>query len=236
MAPPSLEAHDPDAIAAAHEQVEPFEELAAAAQRAEPFRVEDDVAGSRRGREPEAYFFGDRPHVLGVVEAVELFEHLAPALRLLRLLPRDVFADEVLGLVDESLLPLGELALSFQVRFARDGVIGVAKRVDAEASHLACPVLLKPSRPEVEVDIAGAVLDRCPERPAVLGHQAEQPRAGDLCPRSAAVVRAHQLVEMIEAQVRLAPDVAEFEAGVVVACVLVVDEPDPLTVVDHVGR
>jgi hypothetical protein len=36
--------------------------------------------------------------------------------------------------------------------------------------------------------------------------------------------------------VRFCPDVAELEAGVVVARVLVVDQPDPVAVVDEVGR
>ena len=93
----------------------PEKSVAPAALRAEALRVEDDVAGARRRREAEAHALGDGPHVLGAVDALELVEHLAPALRLLRLLAGDVLADEVLGLVDEGGLPLGERALAREV-------------------------------------------------------------------------------------------------------------------------
>ena len=45
---------------------------------------------------------------------------------------------------------------------------------------------------------------------------------------------ADELVELLEREVRLAPDVAELEAGVVVARVLVVDQPELAADVDEV--
>ena len=45
------------------------------------------------------------PHVLRAIYAFQLLEHLAPRLRLLRLLPSDVAPDEVFGLLDLLLLP-----------------------------------------------------------------------------------------------------------------------------------
>jgi hypothetical protein len=45
---------------------------------------------------------------------------------------------------------------------------------------------------------------------------------------------ADELVELLEGEVRLAPDVAELEAGVVVAGVLVVDQAEPVADVDEV--
>src|SRR5580700_10109487 len=50
-----------------------------------------------------------------------------------------------------------------------------------------------------------------------------------------AVVRLDQLLELVEREVALAPDVAELEVGVVVPGVLVVDNEDRLAVVDEVG-
>src|SRR5439155_21032248 len=49
----AVRSDDADPIAAPHEQLEPSEELAAAARGAEPLRVEHDVARARRGREPK---------------------------------------------------------------------------------------------------------------------------------------------------------------------------------------
>src|SRR4051812_26621547 len=89
-------------------------------------------------------------------------------------------------------------------------------------------VLLHRPLPEVEVERAHRVLDRAPESPAVLGDQPPEPRAGDPVPVQHAVVGLDELVELVERQTGLAPDVAELEGGLVVAGVLVVDQPDPL--------
>jgi hypothetical protein len=43
------------------------------------------------------------------------------------------------------------------------------------------------------------------------------------------------MFELVDRKVRLAADVPELEAGVVVARVLVVDQPEPATVVDEVA-
>src|SRR5438445_13177526 len=78
-------------------------------------------------------------------------------------------------------------------------------------------VLLQAPGPEVEVELRDAVLDRGPQHPAVLADEAPQPRTRDLVAQPAAVVRGDELVELGEREVRLAPDVAELEAGVAVA-------------------
>src|SRR3954447_16535909 len=76
-------------------------------------------------------------------------------------------------------------------------------------------VLLHPPRPEVEVELRHAVLDRGPQRPAVLRHQSPQPRAGDLVPQPPAVVGGDELLQLARREVRLAPHVAQLEARVV---------------------
>ena len=129
----AVRADDADALAAAHEELEVREEHAPSALGAEAPGVEHDVAGAGRGREAERDALGGRPHVLGALEALELVEHLAAALRLLGLLAGDVLADEVLGLGDHVLLPLRQRALAREVFLAGDDVVGVAERVDAEA-------------------------------------------------------------------------------------------------------
>jgi len=78
----AVRADDADALAATDEEIDALEEHASAARRPEILRVEDDVAGARRGSEAEADAVGDRPHVLGTGDAIELVEHLAAALRL----------------------------------------------------------------------------------------------------------------------------------------------------------
>ena len=88
--------------------------------------------------------------------------------------------------------------------------------------------------PEVEVDRARGVLDRAPQRPAVHADQAEEPSPGDPASPGPAVVGRDQPGQGVGGQVRLGRDVAELEAGVVVAGQLVVDQPDPLPVVDEV--
>src|SRR3984885_15068290 len=89
-------------------------------------------------------------------------------------------------------------------------------------------------RPEIEVQRARGVLDRAPPGPSVLARQAEQPGPGRLAPPRRAVIGGHQLLQDLHRQTALAPDVAELEAGVVVARVLVVDQPDAVAVVDKV--
>src|SRR4029077_956227 len=95
-------------------------------------------------------------------------------------------------------------------------------------------VLLHAPAPEVEVDRRHAILDRGPERPAVLRHQAPQASASDLVDERAAVVVRHQLVELLEREIGLAPDVAELEHRVVVARVLVVDQLEAVAHPDEV--
>src|SRR5215475_11106974 len=120
------------------------------------------------------------------------------------------------------------------------GPLGVIEQpaeaaVVAEHGHRGL-VPFQPPAPEVEVDGAVSILDPGPQRPAVLGHQAEQLGAREPVPQRPAVIAGHQLLELVKRQVALAPDVAELEAGVVVARVLVVDQPDLPAVVDEVGR
>ena len=81
-----------------------------------------------------------------------------------------------------------------------------------------------------------ARLDRRPQRPPVARHQALQLGPREPARTRTAVVGGDELVELVVVEVALAPDVAELEAGVVVAGVLVVDEPDLVAVVDEVRR
>src|SRR5579862_6237880 len=97
-------------------------------------------------------------------------------------------------------------------------------------------VLLEAPGPEVEVDLALGVLDRRPQRPPVLGHQPIEPGPCDPVGERPAVVGRDELVELVTCQVALAPDVAELEARIVVAGVLVVDEADLVAGVDEVAR
>src|ERR1700722_20081753 len=66
--------------------------------------------------------------------------------------------------------------------------------------------------PEIEVERAAAGLDRSPQRPPVLGGDAEQPGPVDLAAQRPAVVLADQLGQPLDIQAALAPDVAELEA------------------------
>ena len=61
-------------------------------------------------------------------------------------------------------------------------------------------------------------------------------RAGDLVAQRPAVVVRDELLELLEREIRLAPDVAELEARLVVAGVLVVDQPELAADVDEVLR
>src|SRR5580704_18136229 len=85
-----------------------------------------------------------------------------------------------------------------------------------EAAGGALEALHRPA-PEVEVDRAGAVLDRAPQGPAVHADQAEQLGPGDPAAARLAVVGRDQRGQGVVVQVRLGGDVAELEAGVVVA-------------------
>src|ERR1700683_1585725 len=105
----------------------------------------------------------------------------------------------------------------------------------AEPGHGAFETL-HPPRPEVEVDRADRGLNRAPQRPAVLPGQAQQLRAGNLVTQRAAVVLGDQRDQGVVAEVALGPDVPELEAGIVVARVLVVDQPELAAVVDAVPR
>src|SRR5450631_4438856 len=78
-------------------------------------------------------------------------------------------------------------------------------------------VLRHAPRPEIEVDLARGVLDGGPQRPAVVRHQTLQPGAGDPVAQPTTVVGRHQLLELVEVKVAFAGDVAQFEAGIVVA-------------------
>src|ERR1700730_3808259 len=95
-------------------------------------------------------------------------------------------------------------------------------------------VLLETPCPEVEVEVARRIRDRGPQGPPVLGHQSEQAGPGDLVDQPPAVVAGDELLELLAGEVAFAPDVAELEAGVVVARVLVVDQVNPLTAVDEI--
>src|SRR5579862_6901924 len=91
-----------------------------------------------------------------------------------------------------------------------------------------------PPAPEVEVDRARAVLDRAPQGPPVHADQPEQPGPGDPAAPRPAVVGGDQVGQGVPREVGFGPDVAELEARVVVAGQLVVDQPDPVPVVDEV--
>src|SRR5262249_30553249 len=123
---------DADAFTAAYEELEPFEQRAPPARGREGLCVEDDVARAGRRHEAERDALRGGPHVLGALEPVELLEHLAPALRLLRLLAGDVLADEVFRLGDQALLALDQRSLAREVTLPRHDVVRIAQRVDAK--------------------------------------------------------------------------------------------------------
>src|ERR1700735_352796 len=128
---------------------------------------------------------------------------------------------------------------------ARPGSSGwsvIALRLAEQAGEISSPepldrpveALHRPG-PEVEVDRAGSALDGTPQRPPVLARKAKQAGAGDLAVQRPAVIRGDQLGQAVQRQTALAPDIAELEARVVIARVLIVDQADPLAVVDQVG-
>ena len=90
--------------------------------------------------------------------------------------------------------------------------------------------------PEVEFDCAGTVLYAAPQCPAVLADDALQVGAGGLVAQPAPVVGGDEIVELVGGHAGLAPGVAQLETRVVVARVLVVDQPHPVAVFDEVPR
>jgi hypothetical protein len=157
--PGAVRSDDTDPVAATHQEIDPLEQLAAAPRSKKPFGIEHDVARTRRRGESKRDFFCHGPHVFRHARAVELFEHLAPALSLLRLLPCDVLADEVFRLVDERLLSFGQASFALQIRLARDGVIGVLEWIGAETGA-----------PELHGG-AGNAVQKC----AIVGHDHDGP-------------------------------------------------------------
>src|SRR5258708_23670737 len=115
---------------------------------------------------------------------------------------------------------------------ALDVLEQAAEVVGRESLRCALEPLDRP-RPEVEVERAGRALDRAPERPPVLAGQAEQPGPGDPIAQRPPVVGRDQLGQGGYRALSLGPDVAQLEAAVVVARVLVVDQPDPVPVIDE---
>src|ERR1700733_12782540 len=101
-----------------------------------------------------------------------------------------------------------------------EGAGGEAGRGALEAFH-------RPP-PEVVFDRARGVLDRAPQGPAVHADQAEEPGPGDLAAAWPLVVGGYEGGQGVAVEVGLGRDVAELEAGVVVAGQLVVDQPDPV--------
>ena len=109
------------------------------------------------------------------------------------------------------------------------GEVGALELVDSTVVTLHGPP------PEVEVQWAGAILDAAPQCPAVLADNALQPSTGELVPQPPAVVGGHQLVELLQGQLTFGPRVAQLEAGIVVAGIFVVDQPQLVAVLDEVG-
>src|SRR3954454_6488928 len=103
-----------------------------------------------------------------------------------------------------------------------------------EAEHRLVEPFLSPRR-EVELDLAGCRLDRTPERPAVCRHQRLQADPGEEVPDRTPEVGRHELLDLGVVEVALGAGVAQLEARVVVAGVLVVDDPDLAPVVEEVA-
>ena len=124
------------------------------------------------GLEGEADLARVLPLVVGALEPLQLLQHLAPALRLLGLLPGQVAADEVLGLVDVLLLPLVRGVRALEPRVALDDVLVVAERVADELAVLELDDLAADRADE------GAIVRHQHERARVLGEVALQPLDG----------------------------------------------------------
>src|SRR3954447_1054856 len=94
---------------------------------------------------------------------------------------------------------------------------------------------LHPPRREVVLDVTHLRLDHAPQRPAVRRDQRLQTGPGDPVAQPTTVVRHDQLLHLVGVEAALGGEVAELEAGVVVAGVLVVDQPQSDTVVQEVS-
>src|SRR5690349_9583726 len=75
--------------------------------------------------------------------------------------------------------------------------------------------------PEVEIDRADAVLDAAPQNPADIRHAIVQPHARDLALAGLAEVGRAEPLDLLGREVALVADVAQLEARVVVATVLI---------------
>ena len=110
----------------------------------------------------------------------------------------------------------------------------VSNRGIAEVRDGLVEALLAPAV-EVEVVVVRRRLDEAPQRPAVARHRGLEPGAGDQRRVLVADVRRDELGQVIVVELALGPRVAQLEVGVVVAGVVVVDQPEPLAVVDDVA-
>src|SRR6188472_2640967 len=112
---------------------------------------------------------------------------------------------------------------------ARDGrsttghVLQQARQVRSAEGGLGLVEPLHPPGLEVVLDGAGGGLDEAPQRPAVLAAQRLEPHPGQVRARGRAEVRRGPRLGLLGREVALGGGVAELEAGVVVAAVLVVD-------------
>ena len=95
------------------------------------------------------------------------------------------------------------------------------------------PALLRPA-PEVVVDRSRPRLDGGPERPADVGHDHLQPHPGEQRVGGPPEVGGAQLADPGVIPAQFLARVAELEGRVVVAAVLVVDDPEPLAVIEVV--
>lgn len=123
--------------------------------------------------------------------------------------------------------------VAFSLRAARREEV-IRSRVPAFADgHVESP---HGPLPKVVLDWADRILNRPPQGPAILADDPLESCPRDLRPAVAPVVGRHQCVELVEVKMTLPPDVAKLERGVVVARILVVDEPNLLAIVDEVLR
>ena len=102
-----------------------------------------------------------------------------------------------------------------------------------ELGRRARPALLGPAR-EVVVDRRDPGLDGGPERPADVRHDHLQPHPGEQGRGGLAEVGRAELDDPVVVEAQLLAGVAQLEGRIVVAAVLVVDDPQPLAVVEVV--